>query len=57
MFTQEELVKIHNIMIQYSPMVEAEGIVSKIRNFLREEEEMAKANENVTEHTYNEKTE
>lgn len=48
MFTKEELVKIHNAMIQFVPMAEAEVIVSKIRNFFKEEE-MANANEIANE--------
>ena len=38
MFTNEELVKIHNILIN-SPMVEVEEMVTKIRQYFKEQEE------------------
>ena len=37
MFTNEELVKIHNTLIK-EPMVEVEEMVMKIRTFFKEEE-------------------
>ena len=46
MFTKEELVKIHNTLLN-APMVEVEEIITKIRQYFKEQEEMAKANENV----------
>ena len=41
MFTNEELVKIHNILLQ-SPMVEVEEMVTKIRTYFKEQEEAKK---------------
>ena len=37
MFTNEELVKIHNTLIK-EPMVEVEEMVAKIRTYFKEEE-------------------
>ncbi len=37
MFTNEELVKIHNTLLK-EPMVEVEEMVMKIRTFFKEEE-------------------
>ena len=47
MFTDDELIKIHNILLN-SPMTEVEEMVTKIRLYFKEQKEMA--NENVTEH-------
>lgn len=44
MFTNEELVKIHNMLLN-SPMVEVEDMVTKIRQYFKEQEEYKKANE------------
>ena len=44
MFTDEELVKIHNILLN-SPMVEVEEMVTKIRQYFKEQQEANKANE------------
>jgi len=41
MFTNEELVKIHNILLN-SPMVEVEEMVTKIRLYFKEQEEAKK---------------
>ena len=46
MFTDDELIKIHNIILN-SPMAEVEEMVTKIRQYFKEQKEMAKANENV----------
>ena len=44
MFTNEELVKIHNALLN-SPMGEVEEMVTKIRMYFKEQEEAKKANE------------
>ena len=44
MFTNEELVKIHNILLN-SPMGEVEEMVTKIRQYFKEQEEAKKENE------------
>ena len=41
MFTNEELVKIHNILLN-SPMGEVEEMVTKIRMYFKEQEEAKK---------------
>ena len=46
MFTDDELIKIHNILLN-SPMTEVEEMVTKIRLYFKEQKE---ANKNVTEH-------
>ena len=48
MFTNEELVKIHNILLN-SPMVEVEEMVTKIRQYFKEQEENKKASAEKTE--------
>lgn len=48
MFTNEELVKIHNILLQ-SPMVEVEEMVIKIRQYFKEQEEVKQASAEKTE--------
>ena len=48
MFTQEELVKIHNILLN-APMTEVEEIVTKIRQYFKEQEEAKKASAEKTE--------
>lgn len=44
MFTNEELVKIHNILLN-APMAEVEEMVTKIRQYFKEQEDAKKANE------------
>ena len=44
MFTNEELIKIHNILLN-SPMIEVEEMVTKIRQYFKEQEDAKKANE------------
>ena len=48
MFTNEELVKIHNILLN-APMAEVEEMVTKIRTFFKEQEETKKASAEKTE--------
>ena len=44
MFSDDELIKIHNILLN-SPMVEVEEMVTKIRQYFKEQQEVKKANE------------
>ena len=44
MFTNEELVKIHNTLLK-EPMVEVEEMIMKIRTYFKEQEEAKKASE------------
>ena len=48
MFSDDELVKIHNILLN-SPMVEVEEMVTKIRQYFKEQEEAKKAYAEKTE--------
>ena len=48
MFTNEELIKIYNILLN-SPMVEVEEMVTKIRQYFKEQEEAKKASAEKTE--------
>ena len=48
MFTNEELVKIHNILLN-APMTEVEEMVMKIRQYFKEQEETKKASAEKTE--------
>ena len=41
MFTNEELVKIHNTLLK-EPMIEVEEMVTKIRTYFKEQEEAKK---------------
>lgn len=42
MFTNEELIKIHNILLN-APMAEVEEMVTKIRQYFKEQEEAKNA--------------
>ena len=44
MFSDDELIKIHNILLN-SPMTEVEEMVTKIRQYFKEQQEAKKANE------------
>ena len=42
MFSNEELIKIHNTLLK-EPMIEVEEMVTKIRQYFKEQEEAKKA--------------
>lgn len=44
MFSDDELIKIHNILLN-SPMIEVEEMVTKIRQYFKEQKEAKNANE------------
>ena len=44
MFSDDELIKIHNILLN-APMTEVEEMVTKIRQYFKEQQEAKKANE------------
>ena len=44
MFSNDELIKIHNILLN-SPMIEVEEMVTKIRQYFKEQEKVKKADE------------
>ena len=48
MFTDDELIKIHNILLN-SPMAEVEEMVTKIRQYFKEQNEAKKASDEKTE--------
>ena len=44
MFSDDELIKIHNILLN-APMTEVEEMVTKIRQYFKEQQEAKKENE------------
>ena len=48
MFTDDELIKIHNILLE-SPMAEVEEIITRIRQYFKEQNEAKKASAEKTE--------
>ena len=44
MFSDDELIKIHNILLN-APMTEVEEMVTRIRQYFKEQQESKKANE------------